>query len=154
MSSNNFESTVDFSPRPSLLALKLLFLLHVGPVVLLPLAMESGTPMLVILGVFALSWFSLRRHPVFGYGPKALTRLTWHAPEDGQRGWTLHTTSGAQIEAQLRGDSYVHPRLMVLRFSGNDARTYTRVLLGDEADADTLRRLRARLSQVRDMEGG
>lgn len=153
MSSNNFESTVDFSPRPSLLALKLLFLLHVGPVVLLPLAMESGTPMLLILGAFALSWFFLRRHPVFGYGEKALTRLTWHAPTETQSGWTLHDARGTH-NAQLLPSSYVHPRLLVLNFKLADGTRRTRVLLGDETDADTLRRLRARLSQVRDMEGG
>lgn len=147
MSSNSFESTVDLHARHSLIAIKLLFFLHVTPVVVLPFAMERATPMMLILGLVMLSWLALRRHPVFGFGPKALTRLTWHAAGHEGSGWTLHTASGRQIEAELRPDSTVHPRLLVLRYSGKDGRTYTRVLLGDEAEPDILRRLRARLSQ-------
>ena len=147
MSSNSFESTVDLAPRHSLIALKLIFLLHVGPVVLLPFAMEQGMPMLVILGLFMLSWLALRRHPVFGYGPKALTRLTWHAPNEQGGQWTLHDSRGS-YEAELLPSSYVHPRLLVLNFRLKNGTRRTRALLGDELEAEPLRRLRARLSVV------
>ena len=121
MSSNSFESTVDLEPRHSILALKLIFLLHVGPLLLLPFAMQPGTPLMALLGLFALSWLTLRRHPVFGYGLKALTRLTWHA----EGGWTLHDAYGS-YEAQLLPGTYVHSRLIVLRFQLKDGRRRTR----------------------------
>lgn len=146
MSSNSSVPTaeapaLDVPLKHSVLALKLIFLLHVGPVVLLPLAMPPGTPMLVILGLFMLSWLALRRHPVFGFGPKALTRLTWHG--DGH--WTLHDERGS-YEAELLPSSTVHPKLLVLNFKIRDGARRTRAVLGDEADAELLRRLRARLN--------
>lgn len=143
MSSNSFESTVDLELRHSLTALKLIFVLHVGPVVALPFAMEQGVAMLVILGLFMLSWLALRRHPVFGYGPKALTRLTWHA--EGH--WTLHDSRGS-YEAELLPSSYVHPKLLVLNFRLKDGKRRTRAVFGDELGAESLRRLRARLSAL------
>ena len=128
MSSSNFASTIDLALRPSLLALKLLFGLHIALVMLALLAVPQGPPMLVLAALFALSWFSLRRHPAFGYGPRALTRLTWHA--EGH--WTLHAGS-AQQDAVLMDNSFVHPRLLVLNFRLPSGRRRTRVLLGDLA---------------------
>ena len=43
-----------------------------------------------------LSWFSLRRHTLLGFGPKALTRLTWHAADHtGSAKWTVENGNGA-----------------------------------------------------------
>lgn len=146
MSSNNSASTaetpaLDLQLGHSVLALKLIFLLHVGPVVLLPFAMQQGTPMLVILAGFMLSWLALRRHPVFGFGAKALTRLTWHG--DGH--WTLHDSLGS-YEADLLPSSIIHPKLLVLNFKLKDGARRARAVLGDEAEAEPLRRLRVRLN--------
>lgn len=142
MSSSNFDATIDLALRPSVKALQLLFFAHVIPLVLLPLAMAQGPGLLVAAGVMLASWIALRRHPVFGYGPRALSRLTWHA--DGR--WTLHPAAGPPLEARLRGDSHVWPALIVLRFAPEGGGVRTRAILGDELPAPLLARLRARLS--------
>lgn len=141
MSSNSFASTIDLSPGPSMRAFKLLFWLHVVPIAILPFAMQQGPVMLGILALFALSWFSLRRHAVFGFGPKALVRLVWHA----EGGWTVYDKAG-EYPAELQGNSYVHNALLVLNFRLKNGSRRTRVLLGDEIDAEQMRQLRARLA--------
>lgn len=141
MSSNSFASTIDLSPGPSMRAFKLLFWLHVIPIGILPFAMQQGPMMLGLLALIALSWFSLRRHPVFGFGPKALTRLTWHA----EGGWTVYDKAG-EYPAELQGNSTIHNALLVLNFRLKNGTRRTRVLMGDEIDAEQMRQLRARLS--------
>ena len=141
MSSNSFVSTIDLSPSPSMRAFKVVFWLHVIPIAILPFAMKEGPMMLGLLALFALSWFSLRRHSVFGFGPKALTRLTWHA----EGGWTVHDKTG-EYPAELQGNSYMHSALLVLNFRLKNGTRRTRVLMGDEIEAEQMRQLRARLS--------
>lgn len=141
MSSPPFDSTLELAPRPSVRALTLLFWLHVGVLGLVLVALKPSGGMAGFAALTALSWIMTRRHPVFGFGPNALTRLTWHA--DGT--WTVHDTRGARWDAELLGNSLVHDRLLVLNFKLQDGDKRTRALLGDELDADLLRRLRARL---------
>ncbi|MGH8429375.1 MAG: protein YgfX, partial [Solimonas sp.] len=141
MSSNSFAATIDLNLRPSQRAHRLLFLLHVVPLVLLLFAMQPGTPMMLVAGGFGLSWLWLRRHAVFGFGPRALARLVWQA--EGQ--WLVFDQAGRKSDAELLGYSCVHSRLMVLNFRLKSGEHRTRVVLGDELGADPLRRLRARL---------
>lgn len=141
MSSNSFASTVDLTLRPSARAVRLLFWLHGAPLVLLPFAMQPGMPMLLIAAAMAASWFWLRRHPSFGHGPRALTRLIWHA--EGH--WSLMRGSAQAAEAELLGNTYVQSWILILNFRTGEGRRYTRILFGDDLPADALRRLRARL---------
>jgi toxin CptA len=139
----SFDATVDVTLKPSLRALQWLFVLHGVPVAALPFAMDPGVPMIALLAAFAVSWLWLRRHPAFGYGPRALVRLVWHAASEN---WTVYAPNGAHTEATLLPHSYRHPALLVLNFQFADGRRRTRVLLGDEAEMESLRRLRARLA--------
>lgn len=141
-SSNSFASTVDLSLRPSHRALGLVFLVHALCLGLLPFSMQPGPPMLVVIAAVALSWFYLRRHAAFGLGAQGIQRIVWHA--DGS--WTLHRAQGAPVDAELQSGSVVHHRLLLLRFRLKTGGSATRLLLGDEVDAESLRRLRARLS--------
>lgn len=141
-SSNSFESTVDLSLRPSHRALGLVFLVHALCLGLLPFAMQPGPPMLMVIAAVGLSWLYLRRHAAFGLGPQGIQRIVWHA--DG--GWTLHRAQGSPLDADLQSGSVVHHRLLLLRFRLDSGGYVTRLLLGDEVDAESLRRLRARLS--------
>ena len=141
MSSPPFDATIDLAPRPSARALALLFWLHAAVLVLAMLALGSGVPLAGFAAVTAASWVWTRRHPVFGYGSRALARLTWH----GAGGWTLRDEGGAQLEAELLGSSLVHDALLVLNFRLSDGSRRSRALLGDELDEEPLRRLRARL---------
>ena len=140
-------ATVDLRLRPSLGALRVIFVIHAGCLALLPFAMQPGAPLLVLVAAFAASWFWLRRHPALGFGPRAITRIVWHA--DGT--WTLHfdqwhgEARGGQ--AELLPNSLTHAWLLVLNFRAEKSgKRYTRVIAGGEADAEPLRRLRARLS--------
>ena len=141
MSSPPFDSTIDLAPRASLRALTLLFWLHVAVLAGLMIALSPGPAMAGLAALSALSWLWTRRHPAFGFGPRALTRLTWHA--DGT--WTVHNAAGASSTAELLGNTLVHEYLLVLNFQFQDGRRRTRALLGDELDTELLRRLRGRL---------
>jgi toxin CptA len=141
MSSPPFDATLELAPRPSLRALAILFWLHAAVLGGLMLALPPGWPMALGAALCAVSWMATRRHPVFGYGPRALVRLTWHA--DGR--WGVQDARGAAHEVRLQGDSLVHEHLLVLNFRLADGARRTRVLLGDELEPEPLRRLRARL---------
>lgn len=141
MSSASFASTVDLALQPSYRGLRVLFLLHVVALALLPLAL-SGWPLALLAAAFAGSWLWLRRHPALGFGRRPITRAVWLA----EGPWTLYRPGAAPASAELLGSSYVHPRLLVLNFRLQDGAHQSRVLLGDEAPADLLQRLRARLN--------
>lgn len=142
MSSSSFGATVDLTLRPSIRGLQALFFLHGIPVAALPFAMAPGLPMLGLLLAFAGSWLWLRRHRALGYGPRALTRIVWHA----SGGWTVYNEAGKSADAELLPGSFRHPAILVLNFRLPDGSKRTRVLLGDEAPEEPLRRLRARLA--------
>lgn len=136
------ERTLELVLRPSVKALKVVSTLHLLPLALLPFAMAPGPAMWALIAAFGASWFWLRRHAVFGFGKKALVRLRWH-PDDR---WTVYEAGGAGHPARLMGDSTRHPGVLVLRYALEDGGTRTRLIAGDECDAESLRRLRARLS--------
>jgi toxin CptA len=139
--SGTFAATVDLRLKPSLRALRAVFVLHVICLVLLPLAMQPGWPMIVLVAAFGASWFALRHSAVLGFNSKAVTRVIWHA--DGN--WSVFR-GAREYKAELRDNSIVHPALTVLNFKLLDGGRATRLIAGDEADAELLRRLRARLA--------
>lgn len=141
MSSDSFDATIDLAPRASLRALTLLLLLHGSVGMLLLLAQPPAALMWLGVAAVALSWLRLRRHAAFGFGPRSLTRLTWHAGGD----WTLHDAAGKSYDAKLEGNSLVLPGLLVLNFHLADGARRSRALLGDELEPELLKRLRARL---------
>jgi toxin CptA len=145
MSSPPFDATIDLAPRPSVRALAFLFWLHAALLALAALALGPGVPLAGFAAGVAASWIWSRRHPAFGYGPRALARLTWYAGG----GWTLREAGGAQFEAELLGNSLVHDALLLLVFRRPDGGRRARALLGDELDEESLRRLRARLRLLR-----
>jgi toxin CptA len=141
MSLRSSAPTLEIALRPSLLALQWLLSLHVLAAALSFAAAPPAWAGLLISLLLLLSWLRLRRHPAFGFGPRALARLT----AQGEGGWVVETAAGVRIESALLDSSVVWPRLLVLGFRGSDGKVRHRVLVGDEADAEALRRLRARL---------
>ncbi|MBL6750342.1 MAG: hypothetical protein ISP90_07450 [Nevskia sp.] len=141
MSSAASGATLDLRLRASARALRWLVALHAGAILLTLAARPPHWAGLGMAILFAASWASLRRHPAFGYGPRALARLVRHP--DGN--WTLENAAGAQDGAELLGSSAVLGELIVLNFRLKSGARRSRVLLGDETDAESLRRLRARL---------
>ncbi|WP_293372527.1 protein YgfX [Nevskia sp.] len=142
MSSNAFSATLDLRPRPSLRGMQLIVGLHVLAASLAMIAQPPDHMGLLLSGLLLISWFSLRRHPVIGFGKKALIRLTWHA--DSPK-WSLETAAGEASDATLLPSTLVTRHLLVLNFKLADGRRRSRALVGDELDPELLRRLRARL---------
>ena len=140
---SGIDAGLDLAPRPSVRALTWLFWLHTVLLGVALVALPHGAPMAAMAAAVAVSWLWTRRHAAFGHGARALARLTWHA--DGS--WLVHDATGAKHDAELLGSSLVHDALLVLNFRlKGDGRVRTRALLGDEADEESLRRLRARLA--------
>jgi toxin CptA len=143
MSSPGFSATIELRPRPSLRAVQWLLALHVLAIALVFLAEPPKWIGLGFAAALFASWQLTRRAPAAGYGPKALTRLIWHADSTT---WTIETASGSSEDAELLGSSLVQPWLIVLRFRlKKSGRRSSRALLGDELDAELLQRLRRRL---------
>src|SRR3546814_5375275 len=103
--------TVDLRLKPSLRALRVVFLLHVICLVLLMFAMQPGWPMMVLVALFGVSWFALRHSAVLGLNTKAITRVVWHA--DG--GWLVFR-GVHECKAELKDNSMIHAALHVLNF--------------------------------------
>lgn len=139
---NEFGMTVDLTLKPSVRAVLWAYGLHVLCLILLLLAQPPTAVMVGFAAAFGLSWFKLRRHPAFGYGPKAIQRIVWHV--DGS--WTLHRGNGQSTEAVLDPGSIVRGPALLLRFRIEGAPRASRLITGDEIDAEALRQLRARLS--------
>lgn len=133
--------TVDIALGHSVRGVAALSLLHAGVLILLMLAMPDGAGMAVAAAGVAASWLYARRHPALGFGRHAPRRLLWR--EDGS--WKLAFADGELQPAELLPMSVVRGPVAVLRFRA-DGRRVSRVLLGDEADSEMLRRLRMRLS--------
>ncbi|MFP5304752.1 MAG: hypothetical protein ACLGI7_02875, partial [Gammaproteobacteria bacterium] len=81
-------------------ALRAAFVLHLICLALLLAAQPPWPLMLALAAGFGGSWLWLRRHPALGFGPRAPTRLVWHA----EGGWTLHRADGAALDAELADD--------------------------------------------------
>lgn len=74
--------------------------------------------------------------------PRAVVRINRHT----DRTWQLQLRNGAQLDATLRHDSYLHPHLIVLNFKLTTGRRHSVVLCRDAADATALRHLRVALA--------
>lgn len=142
MSSNAFSATIDLRPRSSLRGMQLIVGLHVLAASLAMVAQPPDHLGLLLSGLLLISWFSLRRHPVIGFGKRALTRLTWHA--DSPK-WSVETATGITSDASLLPSTLVTRHLLVLNFKLADGSRRSRALIGDELEPELLRRLRARL---------
>ena len=142
MSSPGFNATLDLRLAPSLRAVQAVFVLHVVAIVLAFLAAPARWPGLLLCVLILVSWRRLRRPAVAGYGRAALTHLIWHG---GSAAWRVETANGQADDAELHDSTRIWPGLIVLNFRLKTGQRRTRLLLGDEIDADSLRRLRARL---------
>jgi hypothetical protein len=141
MSSSAFSTSIDLTLRPSVRAVVSISLLHMAAIALTVLAHLPKWAGLTMALLFLASWLTLRRHAAFGYGPRALNHLILHA----EGGWTVESARDGRHDAELLGSSVAQSWIIVLNFKLRHGGRRTRVLLGDELDAEALRRLRARL---------
>lgn len=122
-------------------AFRIVFWLHIVPLIGVAFAMPAGWLMMGIGFGFAASWLWLRRHPALGFGPRAVVHLL--GLDDGR--WIVTTARGQREEAVLEPGSVVQPWLIALQFRTESGRVRSRLILGNELEPDALRRLRARL---------
>jgi len=165
MSSRKYATPLRFKIISSRLMLLAISALHLGAALLLvPLALPWPAKVffaLIIMASFALSLFQLGwmpARPLFSKLWPALVEAVW----DEHDQWLL-TDAGQQIHyAELAPASYVHAQLAVINLRLQNQAWYNRrraiILLRDNIDADTFRRLRIRLrwyaSQVPDNLAG
>ncbi len=134
-------AALELNLKPSARAHQLLFWIHIFPLALLPFAMQTGVLMLTVAAGVAGSWLWVRRHPAFGYGPKAIRRILAQADHR----WAIETSAPKPVAAELLSSTYVHPLVLVLNFRVPSGQKRSRILLGDEVSPELLRKLRARL---------
>ncbi len=136
-------AALDIVLKPSALAHQLMFWLHVLPLGLMPMAMETGPLMVGVAFAIALSWVGVRRHKAFGFGPAAIVRIT----VDPEGRWAIQNPSGKRLDVELQRDSVIWSWLLILNFRDSEGHRRSRVLLGDETAPDALRRLRTKLAE-------
>lgn len=142
MSSPASSIVADVALSSSMQGLQWAFWLHILPAAALPLAVSSKPIAIILLVLIFASWRYVRRHAALGFGPRAITRIL--ARDDGS--WWIETEAEGGQAAQLLPDSVVTAGLLVLRFHPDNGKSATRLVLGDEAPTENLRRLRVRLS--------
>jgi len=126
----------DYVPSRGLLAT----VIAVSGLALLAIALSGVS--LWLKGVLALAACVYAGRALIGLRKPLIRRCAWY--ESGH--WRVHDASGQELEASLRQAS-VRGSCIVLRLHSALARSSTLVLLPDNCDADTRRRLRVRLAR-------
>lgn len=105
----------------------------------IPMLTLVGLPLKLLAAVLVVTSLVVvwRQRTELNGGP--LT-LIWAG--DGQWLWQQ---AGLDMAVRLQSDSYVTPHLLILNFRGEGRWRRSVVLPGDNADSDSLRRLRVRL---------
>lgn len=143
MSSRAYAAPQRFECRPSRFLLIAAGGVHVLALLVLPtLPLAWWIQLPVVMAVMAQGLVIWRRYGM-PTAPQAIKRLVWI---DANR-WELLGGDGMRHEAALQPGAYIHPWLVILRFSlgEGDKRSCTAVLPRDSLDPDSHRRLRVRL---------
>lgn len=125
-------------PRFSRRLLALVLVSH-GAALAAALALP-GPWRLTALAIVSSAGYQLWVH-VLRRAPWSIASATW-APDGA---WSLQLRSGDEIDAQLSPATFVSLPLVVVNFRVGVWRRFALPLFSDAIDADTLRRLRARL---------
>jgi hypothetical protein len=152
MSSPKYASPLRFNIVPSRIMLFAVSALHLGAAALLvplalPVAAKLFSAVTVLLSLamslFQLGWLAGRL--LFGKAGPGLVEAVW----DEHDQWLLIDSEQQTHYAELLPATYVHPQLSVINLRLQDHAWYNRhraiVLLRDNIDPDTFRRLRIRL---------
>jgi len=146
MSSPSYAAPLRLERRPSRYLLSALLTVHgMALLVLMPLPVVWWIKALLALAVLAQGIVSWRRQLAFGPAA-AVQRLVW----SGGSRWELFNRDGAGRRARLLPGSYIHPRLVILRFLTEDRHKCSVVLPCDSLDPDSHRRLRVQLGLLQD----
>jgi len=139
-SSAKYATALSLEPRPSRRFALFLAASHGGAAVAVVVAGLAWWGDVLLCVLIAASGVHIYLRHVSLAHARAVVRLI--LTRHGQ--WRLVTAGGAEHSAELQGDSYVHPWLIILNFRLNKARTSV-VLFPDSLHAEDFRRLRVRL---------
>lgn len=139
MSSSRYAAPLRFELRRSRRLAWYLLAVHAGALALIPLLPLDLATAVALAGLVILALVRSCATRVLMHGDRSVVGVVWM--RDGE--WRLIERGGQTRVCRLRPDSYVHPQLTVLNFSG--ARRCSIVLLPDSLDRETFRRLRVRL---------
>ena len=131
---------LDLRLSASFAALQWLMIVHVSALVLILMATEQQQVSVILAAGVGGNWLWLRRHPIFGFGPKALRQILWSR----EQGWQIARANGVLAEARLLPSSTVLPGLVVLHFATERGR-HRRAVLSADLSEDLFRRLRVRV---------
>lgn len=139
MSSSAYAAPLRLELRRSRRLALYLLAVHAGALALIPALPLAAPAAWLLAGLVLLCLLRSYAGRVLMRGGHDVVALVWE--RDGA--WRLLERGGREPVCRLRPDSYVHPLLTVLNFTGE--RRGAVVLLPDSLDADTFRRLRVRL---------
>lgn len=145
MSLKKYASPLRLEVYPSPRLSFLLLVLHLAAIGLFVfLAFDIVITVLGIMLMLVSAYFTIQK-----YGRQklasAVVRVVWDADDV----WQLETLNGQYFTMTLLPDSYVHPSISILRFNPISGQQFAWgsliILLKDNVDADSFRRLRVRL---------
>lgn len=140
-SSAKYATALSLEPRPSRRFALFLTATHCGAAVMVLISgLAWWTDALLCAFIVASAVYLYLRHVSLSHAC-AVVRLTWVRHGD----WRLVTADGAEHGAELQGDSYVHPWLVILNFGLEPRGRTSVVLFPDSLHEDDFRRLRVRL---------
>lgn len=133
--------TITFEPGPSRLLLTMVAAVALSAMLAVVLArMPWWLKIVLCTAVPAYAWHGLRHH---------LRQPVRHAAWQGDGTWVLRLADATEVHPRLAGARVLGP-MIFLYFSWSGGGRTSLALLPDNADADTRRRLRVRLSALSD----
>ena len=139
------EHGLELTLTPSHAAMRVVFFLHMACIGLLLFVNMPPWMIIALAIVLGLSWHKIRKHPVFGFGAQALTRVRIDA--EGQ--WKVATGSSALINVTPESSSICAANFVLLRLRTEKNRVLVRFIGEKDSDADSFRRLKMRMNSLK-----
>ncbi|MDH3688298.1 MAG: hypothetical protein OEU36_02285 [Gammaproteobacteria bacterium] len=125
-------------PKPSLRLGLLLLVVQLG---VIPVVVQLPIPSIFIwcgAVVVIMSFWQVFGTHVLRWNRRAIVELERNV----DKSWTLTSRSGERYVAQLLPNIFVHPQMLILRFSSGTSDTHTVLLCRDSLTEDNFRILR------------
>lgn len=115
--------------------------MHGGAILALVVAPLSIWLSILFMLLVALSFYFQMNLNVWMNAKKSVNRLVWL---EGQQ-WEIFDRDGGSVEGVLLGQSYLHTRLVILRFKTVTKDKRIAIIFADSVTAESHRQLRVRL---------
>lgn len=155
MSNKNYASPLRLEIKNSRWLIAAVSLMHFGALVMLLVSVLPALLNILLIIMVFFSWLafvSVNSQKLF-FQPyrnlfPPLKNAVWK--HDGL--WELEVADGTQLQAELSGNSFIHPWLTIVNLKLIQQPWYRRhrslIFLPDNTDAESFRRLRVRLRQL------